>query len=267
MIAKPQVPGLDKLRLFDSCVTFGRFTAGPGQPCITADNVIEILDRLQIHAALVHEQNARQIHPREHGNRRLLEAIKDIPRLHPAWVIEPPVTPGRDAAADVVGAMLEAGVRAARFPLRHMPIHAWLWEDLCAELAEHRVPCFFDFGFTTTSGDLNDVDINGVRDIALAFPDLPIVLSHLFGGLGVHPGVVPLIHRTTNVMMDITGILQYWRDVARDVGPDRVLFATGMPFVEPLTYVSNVQYARGLDEQAKKMICGDNLRRLLEAVK
>jgi len=260
------MPALEDLGLFDSCVTFGRFTAGPGQPCITAGNVIGILDRLRIREALVHEEHARQIHPREHGNRRLLEAIKDMPRLHPAWVIEPPVTPGREAAAHVVGEMLEAGVRAARFPLRHMPLHAWLWEDLCAELAAHRVPCFFDFGWTATQGDLNDVDINGVRDIALAFTDLPIVLSNLFGGLGVHPEVVPLIHRTPNVMIDITGIMRYWRDVARDVGPDRVLFATGMPFAEPLTYVSNVQYARGLNEKAKKMICGDNLRRLLRAV-
>ena len=266
MKAQPQAPGLDELRLFDSCVTLGRFTAGPGQPCITADNAIGILDRLRIREALVHEEHARQIHPRERGNRRLLEAIKDMPRLHPAWVIEPPVTPGREAAADVVGEMLAAGVRAARFPLRHVPIHAWLWEELCAELEAHRIPCFFDFGFTATSGDLNDVDINGVRDVARAFPKLPIVLSHLFGGLGLHQGVVPLIHRTSNVMIDITGIMRYWRDIARDVGPDRVLFATGMPFAEPLTYVSNVQYARGLDAQAKKMICGDNLRRLIGAV-
>ena len=47
--------------------------------------------------------------------------------------------------------------------------------------------------------------------------------------------------------------------------PERVVFATGMPFYDPATFVSNIQYDETLDAHAKELICGDNLRRLMEA--
>jgi predicted TIM-barrel fold metal-dependent hydrolase len=134
-------------------------------------------------------------------------------------------------------------------------------------LNEHHIPCFLDFGDVSTVGDLNSSEVQGVREIALAHPDLPMIFSNIVGGLGIHYAVIPLIKRLPNLYVDITGILEFWREIARDAGPQRVLFATGMPFTDPGIYVSNVQYARDLDEQAKKMICGGNLRRLLGAVK
>ena len=70
-----------------------------------------------------------------------------------------------------------------------------------------------------------------------------------------------------NVHIDVQGILEFWREVARDAGPERVLFSTGAPFSDPGLYVSNLQYARHLDEDAKRLICGDNLRRLMEGVR
>jgi predicted TIM-barrel fold metal-dependent hydrolase len=79
----------------------------------------------------------------------------------------------------------------------------------------------------------------------------------------VHPGVAYLIRRVPNLYQDIGGILEYWRETARDAGPERVLFASGMPFTDAGILVSNVQYARGLSAAEKRMICGDNLRRLL----
>lgn len=267
MCASKRMPDLKALRLFDSCVTLGRIVLSTLPQVLTARNILETLDRYGIAEALVHEHHARTIYPREHGNRRLLDAIRDMSRLHPVWVIEPPKRPARDAARALVEEMLEAGVRAARFPLKVAPPLPWLWEDLCAVLEEHRVPCFLDFGDVSTMGSPTDSDVNGIRDIALAHPELPMVCSHVVGGLGIHYAVVPLIRRVKNLYIDTTGILEYWREVARDVGADRVLFATGAPFADPGIYVSNVQYARELDETAKRMICGDNLRRLLEDVR
>jgi len=100
----------------------------------------------------------------------------------------------------------------------------------------------------------------------LAHPRLPLILSHVMGGLGVHYAVVPLIRRVPNVYLDIAGILEYWRTVAYEVGAERVLFATGVPFTDTGILVSNVQYDPRLNLHQKKMICGDNLRRLLENV-
>lgn len=266
MEAKPLMPDLNDLRLFDSCVTLGRFI---NQACIpTAAELIAILDRYCIAEALVHEYHARGVYPMEHGNRRLLELIRNQPRLHPVWVLEPPVRPGTEEANKPVKAMMAAGVRVARLRLRAQGALPWLWEDLCAALEAHRIPCFFDFGPPeTTLGEVTDREVNTLRDIALKHPQLPMILSHVMGGLGVHPAVAYLIRRVPNIYLDITGILEYWRNVAYEVGPDRVLFATGMPFTDPGILVSNVQYARGLDESAKRMICGDNLRHLMGGVR
>ncbi len=267
MRATMKMPALGSLRVFDSCLTLGTLVHSRTPAYLTADNVLGMMDRHCIAEALVHDSHARAMYPREHGNRRLLDAIRGMPRLHPVWVIEPPKRPGKDAARALVEGMLAAGVRAARLPMKVAPPLPWLWEDLCAALEAHRVPCFLDFGGITTAGNLTDSDVQGLREIALAHPELPLVLSNVMGGLGVHYAVVPLIRRTQNLRLDITGLLDYWRDTAADVGADRVLFATGAPYTDPAICMSNVQYEFSLDEAAKRMICGDNLRRLLEAVR
>ena len=133
MQAKPTMPDQKDLRLFDSCVTLGRM-ARTDLPSLTRDNILAMLDRYGIAEALVHDYHARTLYPREDGNRRLLETIKGLPRLHPVWVLEPPKEPGLDAARAVVAEMRVAGVRAARFPLHTAPLLPWLWKDLCAVL-------------------------------------------------------------------------------------------------------------------------------------
>jgi predicted TIM-barrel fold metal-dependent hydrolase len=267
MLAKPEVPDLTALAPFDSCVTLGRVVMSRTPEYLTAENVLEMMDRYRITEALVHQHHARLIYPREKSNRLLLEEIGDIPRLHPQWVLEPARRRGRETARAVVEEMLEAGVRSARLPMKVAPPLPWLWDDLCSALEEHRVPCFLDFGGAIPRGGLEDSDVNGVREIALAHPELPLVLSCVMGGLGIHYAVLPLIRQTKNVCIDIAGLLRYWRDTARDAGPERVLFGTGAPFTEPGILISNVQYALDLDEKAKKLICGGNLRGLLENVR
>jgi predicted TIM-barrel fold metal-dependent hydrolase len=262
MKSDPAMPALKNLQLFDSCVTLGRFVH---PACIsTAKELIAILDHYNIAEALVHEYHARGLYPLVYGNQRLLELIAGQPRLHPVWVLEPPLHPGRAAAEALVEEMLLAGVHAARLRLRAKGALSWLWEDLCAALEAHRVPCFFDFGPSeSTLGEVAESDVEALHAIALAHPQLPMILSHVMGGLGVHPSVAYLMRRLENVYIDITGILEYWREAAREISPERVLFATGMPFTDPGILVSNVQYALDLDEDAKRLICGGNLRRLL----
>lgn len=267
MQATEKMPDLAGLRSFDTCVTLGRGVHSSCSRWLGAEDVLHMMDRFRIAEALVHDHHARLVHPRANGNRRLLEEIKGLPRLHPAWVLEPPKRQGGDAARALVEEMLAAGVRVARLRMRPVAPLPWLWEDLCSVLEEHRVPCFLDFGDVSTRGDLSDQDVNGIREIALAHPELQLVLSHVMGYLGLHPAVVPLIRRVKNVHLDITGIIEYWREVAHEVGPERVFFATGAPFTDTGILISNVQYARGLDEKAKRMISGGNIRRLMEGVR
>jgi len=266
MQALPVMPDLDGLALFDSCVTIGRFVNDPYIEDASA--LLAIMDRYHIAEALVHEFHARSLYPLEHANRRLLDMLHGQSRLHPVWVLEPPLRPGAEVATALVREMLGEGVRAARLRLRAKGVLPWIWEDLLAALEARQVPCFLDFGPAgSTLGELGDLELDSVRTIALGHPNLPLVLSHVMGGLGVHPGVLYLMQRVPNLYLDISGILEYWRTAAASVGPERVLFATGMPFTDPGILVSNVQYALDLDEPAKRLICGDNLRRLLGGVR
>jgi predicted TIM-barrel fold metal-dependent hydrolase len=267
MRAKTKMPGLEDLRLFDSCVTLGRIVHSAVPEYLTRENILQVMDKYEIAEALVHDNHARLTYPREDGNRRLMNTIKGMPRLHPVWVLEPPKRIGKKASSDVVNKMLESGVRTARLRMKVAPPMPWLWDDLLNALEKHSVPCFMDFGDVTTVGNPSDSDIMGIRKIALSHPDLPLILSNVVGGLGIHYAIVPLVKRVPNIYIDITGILEFWREVAYEAGPEKVLFATGMPYTDPGIYVSNVQYARGLDEKAKKLICGGNLRRLLRSVR
>jgi len=264
MEARPAMPDLRDLRLFDSCVTLGRF---PGNSVDTADDLLALMDRHHIHEALVHDYHARSVVPIANGNSRVTDAVKNSDRLHPVWILEPPEIPGEAAAETVVTAMLAADVRAARLCMRRMGPVPWMWADLLARLEAHRVPTFFDFGTSsTTIGELRDYDADAIYTMAKEHPGLPVILSRVMGGLGVHPAVPQMVRRLPNLYIDITAILNYWRTAAVDASPEKVLFASGLPFSDPSILVSNVQYAMEIDTTAKKLICGDNLRRLLGGV-
>jgi len=258
------MPDLRDLNLFDSCVTLGRF---PGGCFESADGLTAVMDRYFIREALVHDYHARSVAPARHGNERLMRAISGYKRLHPVWVLEPPSEPGEDAAERAVTAMLISGARAARLCLRRLSPLEWLWRDLLSRLSAHRVPVFLDFGpVSSTVGELTDFDADAVYKMAEGHPKLPLVLSRVMGGLGMHPSVLPMIKKLPNIYIDITGILDYWRKAAAEAGPERALFATGAPFTDPGILVGNVQYAAEINEADKKLICGDNLRRLLGGV-
>ncbi len=266
-----QAPHIRDLRPFDTCVTLGYMTAGV--PSLVSENILSVMDKHDIAEALVHNNEARVVYPRERGNRRLLEWVRGQERLHPVWVLEPPAQPGLPAARALVEEMLEAGVRVARLMMGVAPPLLWLWDDLCTALEEHRVPCLLDFADTrvhtqaSTQGIPDALAVDRLREICLAHPQLPMILSHVSGGLGISYPIVPLMRRVPNLHLDITNIVDYWRRAVRELGPERVFFATGMPFYDPAILVSNVQYARGLDPAAKRAIYGDNMRRLLEAVR
>jgi len=232
----------------------------------TAESLLEAMDRYHIAEALVHEHNARVVRPREYGNKLLMSTIEGQRRLHPCWVLDPPHKPDTGLCRAMVDEMVESGVRAVRLRMSEIPPLPWAWKEFLSALEERHVPAFADFGYTDPHGGPTDIQVQGLYDMARAHPGLPLILSCIFGGLGVHPTVVPLIYRTTNVYLDIAGIIGYWNEVAVEIGPERVLFCTGMPFTDPGILISNVQYASDLDDEAKRLICGGNLRRLMGGV-
>ena len=274
MKSNPQMPDVRELRLFDSCVTLGRLVRAGSAESLTPDNIYDVMDQHDIAEALVHENEARLVRPRSHGNNRLLDEIRGMDRLHPVWALEPPKKPDSAEARGMVEEMIGAGVRAARLMMGVAPPLLWLWDDLLAALEEHSVPCFLDFApdnyrppFGATNATPDALIMDSLRDVCLAHPGLQMILSHVSGGLGLAQPTLPLIYRVPNLHLDITSVVDYWREVSREAGPERVFFATGMPYYDPAILVSNVQYDPILSADAKRKICGDNLRALLEGVR
>lgn len=267
MRATSQSPTLDELELFDSCVSLGEFVLSSCRENVTVVNVHAVMDRYHVKEALVHDHHARINYPRERGNERLLREVADSPRLHPVFVVDPDYLAGHGSPGELVEAMFEKGVKGARLPMRAFPPLPWLWRELCVELEKRRVPCFLDFGDVSTRGDMSERDVDGVRSIALAHPELPLILSHVMGGLGIHSAVLPMMKQVGNVFIDGLGILEFWRRAALEIGPERVLFATGMPFADPGVLASDIQYAVDFSIDEKKQMAGGNLRKMMERVK
>jgi hypothetical protein len=268
MRATTTMPDIRELALLDSCVTLGRSCMASVPESLTAENVLAVMDKHNIAEALVHANEARLVRPRRRGNERLLREIAGLDRLHPVWVLEPPKRPDRPGARKLVEEMLAAGVGAARLMMGHVPPLHWIWRDLCEALEARRVPCLLDFApvrRASTQCLPDPLMLEKLLEICRAHPLLPMILSHHSGGLGLSSVTVPLLQRAPNVLIDITSVLDYWRTVARDLGPHRVVFATGMPFYDPATFVANVQYDADLGAEAKRLICGDNVRNLLAA--
>ena len=260
-------PSLDPLALFDGCMTLGSMVLSSVPKPVLPETVDELMVRYHIKEAIVHESHARLVNPGEHGNRRLMEMIKGNPKLHPQWILDPLSFHDQQEIKETVDEMLQLGVTSVRFLFKRVPPSLWLWSDLLEPLAEHHFLCFMDFGNETAIGEVITEELNAVRDIAIAFPDLNLVFSFVMGGLGIHPGILPLMKKIDNLYIDTLGILEYWRKAAREISPERVLFSSGIPFKDPGMFVSDIQYAVDFDENDKKLMCGENLRTLLEVVK
>ena len=272
MQATSKAPSIADLKPFDSCVTLGRAVKDVYGDAMTPEFVLSMMDKHDIAEALVHSNEARLRAPRAEGNKALLEQIRGLERLHPVWALVPPESNDPAEARAVVEEMLSCGVKAARLMMGAAPPLHWMWRELLEALEAHRVPCLLDFapasfGGGSTCAVPDSLIVDKLREVCLAHPELPMILSHVSGGLGIAQPTLPLMWRAPNLHIDITGIVDYWRKASRELGPERVFFATGMPFYDPAILVSNVQYDEQLDERAKRLIYGDNLRRLMENVR
>jgi predicted TIM-barrel fold metal-dependent hydrolase len=274
MQTREPIPSLTDLKLFDTSVLVGRLNQPGVRISLTEDNLLAVMDHQGIAEALVTSNFARLHFTHRRGNHWTVEFCRKLgPRLHPVWVLEPPPQPGRAPARAAVAELRAAGVKVVRLlmgPGATAPL-LWCWQDLLEELQARHIPCLVDFGSCnyfncSTAAVPNDMEVDHLREIVRAFPDLPFILSHAVGGLGIAKSVLPLMHRCPNLHLDVTGILQYWRTAVQELGPERVFFATGMPYTDPATFVGNIPYEPGLSLEARKMMSGENIRRLMEAV-
>lgn len=239
----------------------------PGAPR-DAEEFSELMDRVGIDEALVfYALSLISTYP-EGDYETLMNEIARNPRLHPCWSIMP--NPGRDSlqyTQDFVSGFLRRGVRAVRiFPRRVGPLREFVWGTLLRALAERQVLTFVDFDLPHWGMHRDMIDWDGLHWVLGEFPDLPMVLIR--PGYAIDRVLLPLMDIHKNLFIEIsyymgTGKLERLCDM---FGPHRALFGTGMSQYEPGAAITLLTYS-ALDSEAKRMVGGNNLRRLLSEVR
>jgi predicted TIM-barrel fold metal-dependent hydrolase len=261
MIAMPE------WRFFDCNAMIGNTLAPLPAPLLDAGALLREMDRFGIEEALFHHHAPSK----SEMNRLTLMAAKTSKRLTPCWVM--PVSPVRvdENIEDQVDAMLEAGVRAARFVPDEGPqaapltLRIYALEKVFEKLNRHRVPVMIAAEHFQTPMAATTYGWDQVYDICTAFPALPLILLQ-----PRYAAQTPLIaalrlHQNLYFTIPWYGLFHQVESIVQMFGPERALFGTNLPHIDPALPVGMVNYGLFTVEQ-KKLIAGDNLRRLLRSV-
>jgi predicted TIM-barrel fold metal-dependent hydrolase len=194
-----------------------------------------------------------------------MQEISSHRELVPSWVLLPHHTGEFPEPTAVVDEMLSRGVRAARIHPRHFRIAFRLWSlgPLLETLAAHCIPLWVDFGHQGWSDE--SIDFDGLADVCDAFPSLPVILVR--PNIGSDRRLYPLLARYSNLHIE-TSYYTVHRGIERlceRCGAARVLFGTGLPDRAPGPAIAALAYSL-VDDEARALVGGGNLQRLLEGV-
>jgi len=230
-------------------------------PFDSADILLAEMDKVGITDALVYSSHAYQAHPSD-GNEKIIKAVAGSSRLHPCWVLLPPITDELPKPDKLIMEMRDANVRAARiFPIQHkFPFSRLVLGELLGALEEERIPLFVD----TERNHWSATNLNWEEVFAIceAFPKLPVVLireggttQRILYGQWQH---YPNLYLETSYLQ-IPECLDY---ISQKFGAERLLFGTSMPIFDPAGPMSMIELSH-LTSSQRAQIAGNNLRRLL----
>ncbi|MFQ6098458.1 MAG: amidohydrolase family protein, partial [Armatimonadota bacterium] len=226
-----------------------------------ASQLLAEMDYYGIEDALVSDSLSREHHPSA-GNARIMSGLADQPRLHPCWSLLPQQTGELWPPGYYVDQMLSSGVRAVRlFPVMHrFCVREWAMGEVYAALEARRIPLFLDFDDDAPGSDRADWD--AVVEVCRSHPRLPVIVSEW--RLRQNRKAYQALSACPNLRLDVSGFWHYRgiEDICARFGAERLLFGTRMPYRDPGCALAMVTYA-DITEQQRRLVAGDNLRRLL----
>lgn len=263
-----KVPTTADLDLFDAWCVVGRQHSRAFRGGLEAGELLDLMDQYDIREVLASHAAARLPRvPYRMANEILMEEVAGHPRLHPCWTLSPELDWHGDTPEQAVQRLLDAGVRAAHLPSLRQPFEVWSWAPLLRVLEAHRVPSLVDYGtgHVLSLPMRNVIDWQKLYDIAHAFPDLPLILT---GFRFPRREVFLLMSHCPNLhTVDLCFADPGGRTPEQLLPPERFLLGTGAPEWDPGMVVNVAQYSEVLDARGKKLVSGDNLRHLMEAVR
>ena len=244
------------LSYFDCNCSIGRFAVPQPGSFFTPEALLAEMDYTGIDRALVYHAWAREYSPTE-GNARLMEEITGFERLTPCWVVMPHHTGEFPAPAELIIKLDEQGIRAVRIfharDFNNWSLSAWSAGGLFGVLAEMHIPLFVSF---------DQITWDAIYAIGKTYPGLPIVVTEVRYEEYRH--LYPLFEALPNLHIDLCWtIVHFGLEAAVErFGPQRFLFGSRMPIFSAGPALCYIQYA-DLEDEARQLIAGDNLRRLL----
>ncbi|HEO71414.1 MAG TPA: hypothetical protein ENN80_09130 [Candidatus Hydrogenedentes bacterium] len=240
-------------------MAYGRGAVAAPREVETPADVLAEMDHCGIAEALVWHRDAFE-RGFAAGNRRTAELASEA-RLHAVWTVVPPCCQEMPSTEGVLAAMREAGARAVRcFPAQHcFLMNAVSCGDLFEAFIAHAVPLFVPL--PQFPGQWQDVYAL-MRD----FPRLTVVLTQT-GCWGQDRYFRPLMktYPGFHITMDRLETAGQLKSLVDRVGPEQVLFGSGLPRNYPGAYVLSLTRA-DIAEDAREAIARGNIERLLGGV-
>ncbi len=255
---------MSDITYFDATCYLGKWLRTvPGQPN-TPETLLAAMDHFGIHEAMVVDTISMATNPRA-GNQRIVDVVRDHPRLHPAWAGT--LTHARELPAprDLVAQMRDEGVAALYLFYKHfhLPLESFAVDDLCAALEEQRVPLFLCPNQLYAGGGSDQSDWHNIVRLCQAFPHLPVVVTEERVYRGQRP-LAEAMAACPNLKLDISSV---WLDkkvefICRELGADRLVWGSQMPSRTPGSPLMQLNYS-DISEDELALIAGGNMRQLL----
>ncbi len=143
-------------------------------------------------------------------------------------------------------------------------------EPICEAIRDLRIPLLFHANENVGHSypGKGDTELREIYRFVSTFPDMDIILAHWGGGLLFYETMPSVARVTQRVYYDTAaGPFLYRKDIYRIahqiIGPDRILFGSDYPLLQPRRYIKEIREA-DLDQVCVQKILGENMKRLLD---
>lgn len=257
----------DVLSFFDANCMIGRYKNFQEGSFHTAERLLEEMAYYGISEALVYHALSRENHPTT-GNPAILGEVEGHKNLHPAWSMLPSRSKELPKPHEYIHEALDNHVHAIwLFPGQFFyPLSEWCIGSLLDELEEHRIPTFVDADPEYADFGSDRFQWDHIDEMCRNHPGLQLILSAARFRTS-NRLLYQLLERHNSLFVEISGMWFYRgiEFICREFGAHRLIFGTRMPLRDPACAIAMVNYA-GISDEEKRMIAGDNLRRLLKEV-
>lgn len=224
-----------------------------------AKGMIEVMDRLGIKMACISPHIG--ITPDfKKGNDMALRAMRDFPGRFFAYITVNGNYP--EDIKDEIDRCYQEGMRAFKI---HPSLHGYpasgenlkyMWEFA----NEKGLPVLSH----TWAGD-GTCSPSILGNLAEKYPNVPVILGHSGGTLAGYDEAIAVTKKHKNVFLEtccsnvIYGMIERF---VREVGADRILFGSDMPFVNANAQIGKILYAK-ISDSDKRKILGLNMQKII----